>query len=290
MNAVVANLTWAGFAVMLVVGVVHRAHVGEDGAATVVRSESVDDHVGVTQPSREVQLGGARAGRIARIQVEPGAEVEEGQLLFELENDVERLDYERLRLGASAGGAIALATARLEKARLEADRIAELSDRDIASGAREDEAVADRRIAEAELTRAREQQALLALERDQAQARFELLRSRSPFHGRVEQVFHDVGESVDHLDPVLSLVALRPLHVEFPCPVEERDQWREGSVAEVSDGGTGSTGRAKVVFCGRQVEVASQTVTVRLVLPNQDGAWLSGRRVHVRRIESKEGK
>jgi len=249
-----------------------------------------DSHVAVTKPSRQVSLGVARAGRIARIMVKPGALVEKGQLLFELENDVERLELERLRLSSKGRAAIALATARLDNAKAQAERVAELSDREIASGARQDEAVANLRIAEAELARAREQQALLSLECDQALARLELLRVRSPFRGHVERIGHDVGESVDHLDPVLDLVALQPLYVEFPCPVDQRGDWQPGAVAEVIGGDVPSPSRAVVVFCGRQTEVASQTVTVRLELPNDDGQWLSGRRVEVRRVESQGGK
>lgn len=289
MNTTLAHLLWTTLAGTLITGTVHWKHGGRTDE-DAVGFPDVTTHVAVTKPSRQVQLGGARTGRIARILVAPGATVEEGQLLFELENDVERLEYERLRLGASGRGAIALATARLDKAKTEAARVAELSDRDIASGARQDEAVANLRIAEAELTRAREQQALMALERDQALARFELLRGRSPFDGRVEQVLHDVGESVDHLEPVLSLVMLQPLHVEFPCPVEQRGRWQEGTVAEVSGDAGEMTARAVVVFCGRQTDVASQTVTVRLLLPNEDGRWLAGRRVTVRSTDAEERK
>lgn len=290
MRPTLASLLCFVSATVLIVGSAHRSTDGDRGEVASPRAVAGDSHIAVTKPSRAVRLSGARAGRIARVMVEPGAMVEQGQLLFELDNEVERLEYERLRLSASGRATIALATARLEKAKAEAKRVAELTDQDITSGAREDEVVANLRIAEAELAKALEMQAILALQRDQALARFELLRGRSPFDGRVEQLLHDVGESVDHLEPVLDLVALHPLHVEFPCPVDQRDEWQPGAVAEVVSEGAEPTSRAVVVFCGRQTEVASQTVTVRLELQNADGRWLAGRRVSVRRIESDKGK
>tara|TARA_R110002072_G_scaffold41023_3_gene115692 strand:- start:15766 stop:16638 length:873 start_codon:yes stop_codon:yes gene_type:complete len=290
MNTPIPHLLGTAAAGILIAGLAYSSVDDSAHAAVWPADTHIDSHVAVTLPSRQVRLAGARAGRIANIHVELGAMVEKGQVLFELENDVERLDYERLRLGASGRAAIALATARLQKAKAAAARIAELSDRDIASGANKEEAVANQQIATAELARAREQQALLALERDQALAQFELMRGRSPFDGRVEQIHHDVGESVDHLEPVLRLVALQPLFVEFPCPVGQREHWQAGAVAEVSEAGSPTTARAVVVFCGQQTDIASQTVTVRLQLANEHGNWLAGRRVNVRRMQSKKGK
>jgi RND family efflux transporter MFP subunit len=270
------SLLWIGAATALVVGLVPR-----DRAAAPA-SVDAPSYVGVTRPSRAVEIGCGRSGRIARLHVEPGDRVEPGQIVFELESEVERLEVHRTELRAAAHAQLELAQAGLRRAEAEYARVVDLVEQRIRSDADRVEAECGLAIARAEVARAEEFEAQAEIEAQQARARLELLRGRSPIDGVVEKQHHDVGESVDALEPVLDLVALSPLHVEFPCPVADLDRWRLGALAEVrAADGSGEARTAIVVFRGRSTEIASQTVTVRLEVANTDGGWLAGRKVRI---------
>ena len=275
---------WLGSVVLIGAAVVSS---GFEPRSHVVHAGEPPEFVGVTVASREARIGCAQAGRLGAVLVREGDRVVAGQELFRLEDDVEKLDVQRLELLTESTARLDLAEARFVGLKAIANRLTDLSDRKIASPARRDEAETNLRVAQAELASERELATLRKIELDQARARLELRRARCPFDGVVEAVDHSVGEALDQLEPVLHLLALDPLLVEFPCPVERLAEWSVGTPVTVDsrdrNGTRGEARDGQVVFRGRQVDIASQTVLVRVRLANPERDWLSGRKVSISR-------
>lgn len=244
------------------------------------------EHVGITRAGRTANFGSARPGRIAHVLVQPGDLVHQDQLLFELESRVEQLEVERLKAEADGDAEVNLALAREAKAKAQADRAAELAEQSIESEASASDAMADYKIAQAEVARAKSRQEIAKFRRDEAQSRLERLRGRSPFAGRIESVEHEAGECIDALEKIVTIINLDRIDVDFQCPVAELADWKPGSLAVVRTVSNDQFGIATVRFVSRSVDIASQTVLVRLELRIDDTEWLIGQKVMVRHTDN----
>ncbi len=102
----------------------------------------------------------------------------------------------------------------------------------------------------------------------------------APFDGYLAERLKDVGDSVELPEPVLVLVRLDPLYVDFDCPLSLAKQIRsdEEITIRASDPRTPQrTGRVMHIL--RVADAASQTTKVRVCVSNADGSWIAGMKV-----------
>jgi membrane fusion protein (multidrug efflux system) len=234
----------------------------------VVRERDVSQqqtYTGRIEAIDKVAIRARIAGFLKRRGFEEGAEVAEGQMLFEIEKE----PYEAALALAEAN--VANAKAALGLAQATYDRAAPLAERGTASQATLDDARS--RLSQA-------QAALKAQEANLTRARIDLSYTtiNAPMAGATGRATYALGEYVSTTsNPLVTLVRQDPMYVAFPVPQRDllqvrRDRREADSVLvrlRLPDGSTyaqdGTLRFAEVVG-----NPGTDTVTMRAVVPNPD--------------------
>lgn len=229
--------------------------------ATTVKAQAVPaslETVGTLEAVREVLLAPETAGRIIDIRFTAGTQVRKGDLLVQLDDAPERADREAAR-------------ARAEFARLQLKRSQELAP----TGA-EPHALLEQRQAEYD-------QAMAAVR--QLDARIAQKAIRAPFTGRIGIRRVHPGQYLSAGDPVASLVALDPLHVNFSVPQQEFSRLRQGQSVEVmTDAWPGRTFTARINAIEPMVSAETRNISVQALLNNEQEALRPGMYVAARLV------
>lgn len=228
---------------------------------------------------RVADVGGRVEGRVARIHVIEGEEVERGRPLVEIEGP---------ELGAAMAELLA-ANARLAAATSASDRATSLGQRQLATAgaveqaqAREDALIAEVRGAEQRLVAMG-----LSLEEVRgAVARGRPLRSitlRAPIDGEVVEQHARLGQVVDPTEPVLRIADISSVWVMLE--VYERDvaQVRDGAAVEIySDADPGVVHHGVVDHVEPAIDRDTRTASVRVRVENESHRLRPGQFVHAR--------
>ncbi|MGD8558919.1 MAG: efflux RND transporter periplasmic adaptor subunit [Gammaproteobacteria bacterium] len=147
------------------------------------------------------------SGQVESIEVDIGDSVKRGSALLELDSEIEALNLRAARAATEEARAqLADAQRRFESAkRLRKQKTIS-----------QDEV--DQREAEVNITKAVVERRLA--EQQKQQARVERHAVKAPFAGVISDRMTDVGEWVEPGTPVLTLVAIDDLHVDFQVPQE----------------------------------------------------------------------
>ena len=183
----------------------------DDARAVPVAVETVQerdiqrvlDLTGTITAVRSARLSAATSGLVATLQVDIGSRVQAGQLLLELDPELAQLQLDSaLAQVEQADTELRDARRRLAEARTLVPQrsIAESVVRDIEAEVAGDEAALHRAQAEAGYRRG-------ILQRHQL---------RAPFDGVVSAKLTELGEWIDPGQPVLELVALDDVRLDFP--------------------------------------------------------------------------
>jgi len=239
----------------------------------------------VLEPYEVVELGSPVHGVIQTIYVERNSLVKKGQILADLESDVEKATVELAGARAELTAEIQLRRAALEFNQRTQARIDELHEKKAVPFHVKDETDTDLSKSRWQFLKAKDAQRLAALELAKANAILRLRTIRSPIDGVVVARHKAVGEFVEE-QPILRLAQIDPLRVDVIAPVELFGSIREGMHAEVALEHQGNTMyTATVTMVDRVVDAASGTFDVRLELPNPDYGIPSGLKCDLRFVE-----
>jgi len=245
-------------------------------------AESENVVVGITTPSRQATLAAVMAARIAQIHKEEGAAAKAGEAVVALDDAVQRARVAIAEAAADSPLTVDLARAERDRAQQDLTRLEGLSDDSSASRKELHDArtSALTRQLEYELALFEHGQAVRALEREQA-----LLAEhhiRSPFAGYVVEHLKHEGETVDHLEGIVTLVQLDPLRVTVDCPLRLGARVRLGDSAYVIPIGIDRAPRVgRVSHVSPIVDVGSQTIRIKIDVENPDNEWMAGMKVAV---------
>ncbi|HEY3439998.1 MAG TPA: efflux RND transporter periplasmic adaptor subunit [Paludibaculum sp.] len=261
--------------------------------ATVERQATI--HVGGNVEAREsVELGFQLAGRIRRVHVEEGQQVQAGQLIAELDATDYQIGADAAVAEASAARALsdkagagarvqdlAQAKAAFEQADDEYRRMKTLYERKslAPNDFRKIEAqwkVAGERFSEAREGARKEDIAAAQAKSRQADSGVRLSQKRvadtrlvSPITGVIARRLHASGEMIAAGYPVVAIIDLNPVRVKVGVPEMEISKVKTGQPARVlipSMGGKEFAGRVELL--GYAAEPQSRTFAVRLLVPN----------------------
>jgi len=198
---------------------------------------------GLIEPSEVVDVSSQVAGILEEVMVERGDKITKGQVIAQLNSDIEEAASE-------------LAMVRVEFGKRKVFRNEDLNKKELVSIHDLDEMQTELRISELQL-------------RD-AQAKLEIRTIRSTIDGVVVERFLSPGEYVGE-DPIMKIACIDPLYVEVVVPAEKFGMIKKDDKAEVSlDIPKLRKYSASVIIVDRVIDAASGTFGVRLILPNPD--------------------
>jgi RND family efflux transporter MFP subunit len=227
-------------------------------------------------PHSMLDLSTGVSGRLDRVHVDRAEYVIAGQVLAELESNVERANLKLARARAAMRSEVNLREARFEYDRRRQERIDNLPLNRVASRQEVDDAERDAVLAGWQVKVAKDNLYLAQLEASRAAATLELREVLSPFDGVVVERFKSPGEYVDE-EPILRIARLDPLRVEVIVPIELHPEFHTGLDADVyPETAPTEPWRATVTAVDAVGDPASGTFRARLELPNPDGKLLAG--------------
>lgn len=234
------------------------------------------------EPASMVTVSAGAKGVIQRLTVDRGTQVVQGELLVQLDDDLERLQAEMAAAKAQSDVDLRAQEARRGLRQQEYDRAQELLNRNVAASTVLEDAQIELALTELALEEARFAQQMAVAEARLAAAMLERRRVLSPVNGVVVSVEAAPGEYVNEQMPILTLAETDPLHIEVFAPAALFGQVRPGDVLPVSLNAPLS-GRfdATVTITDPLLDAASGTFGIRLEIGNPDGAIPAGARCTV---------
>ena len=258
---------------------------------------------GTLAADEEVVAGFKVAGRVSEIAVDLGSPVRKGQLLARLDPTDFRLLMEqaeaalrqvRAGLGLPRDGSdesvdpektalVREARAVLEEARLNRDRTARLSEKNLIARSEVDASQSRLLVAEsryqAALEEIRNRQELLA-ERSSSRA---LARQQlsdavlsAPIDGAVRERRASVGEYLAAGAPVFGLVRVHPLRLRVAVPERDAPSVRVGQAVRVLLEGDPAVHAGRVARLSPSIQEQNRTLNVEAEVANQDGKLRPG--------------
>lgn len=214
--------------------------------------------VGTLEASAEVPISPEIPGRVRAIRFEEGSFVEEGTVLFELDDD--RLGHQR----AARQAALRAAEIRAANARRIFDRRYQLRDRAVFTEEALEEAEADLEMAVAERERLEAEVAFIERE----------LRDKdivAPFAGFVSDRKVDLGAHVRLGDELARLYQTDPLEINFWLPERHLGRVRrEQPVGVTVAAYPGRKFGGTVEFVSPAVDPSTRQFLVKAVIPNEE--------------------
>jgi membrane fusion protein, multidrug efflux system len=212
--------------------------------------------VGSLRSDEAITLRPEIAGRIVRIGFDEGRSVTAGQLMFALDDSVDRAEREKAR-------------AEHRLAQRSHERAQELLQRKLVSPADADQAAANLQAATA----------ALAL----AEARLEKTRILAPFAGTAGLRRVSPGDYVSPGQDLVGLEAMATMKVDFRVDQAALPELRAGQTLEVEiDAWPGERFDAELYAIEPRVAETTRSISLRARLPNPDGRLRPGQFARVR--------
>ena len=233
------------------------------------------------EPAQVVEVRSAVDGIIGLVNVRRGDPVRRGQALVELQSAVERAAVDVARFRSKMTGAVESARHRLAYATIKLERQAKLQSESFVSAQARDEAEAERRLAQAELAAADENQELARVELRRAEEQLAQRVMVAPFSGVVlDRMLNpgDLAEAGAGRKPVLRIAQIDPLKVDIVVPASLFGAIKLGQRASVSARSVQGHHVAAVTMVDKAIDPASATFVVRVDLPNPSHSIPSGTR------------
>jgi RND family efflux transporter MFP subunit len=261
-------------------GVVWALSASAWAAGTPADAPPLQANQCLIEPLQRIEMRSAVAAPIVAVHVKRGASVKKGQLLVSLDASVEKAALQAAEFRSVMEGASLSAASRLKNAGERLKRRDELLQKNFISAQDRDDAAAEARIAEADLTQANDERQLARLEAQQLRASVARYALLSPIDGVVTERLQNPGEmpqTGDNAPAILKLAQINPLRVDIVLPVAMYGRVRAGGQVTVKPEAP-FTGvyQAKVNAVDTVIDSASGTFRVRLELPNPDGKLPAG--------------
>jgi RND family efflux transporter MFP subunit len=232
------------------------------------------------KPFQVVEIHSPAVGLIEKVLVQNGDSVKKGQTLAILESSTEQATADLAKFRAQMKGPLSTAQARADHTTQKFSRKEELHKKGFVTTEARDEARAEQRVAEAELSEVLENKQLAAFEHRRSNAQLSLRTVKSPITGVVTERLLNPGEVAElgvGQKPILKIAQIDPLRVEVILPIQMYGQVKVGTSVEiVPDGPIGGKYAAAIQVVDKVIDAASATFAVRVELPNTAYALPAG--------------
>jgi RND family efflux transporter MFP subunit len=203
---------------------------------------------GVTEPVKDVTLAFPIVGVVGARPLEEGSTVRKGQVVIELDKQLEELDLERKRLSR-------------ELAASELERLKSLAQRNAISVSKEE---IEKKRSEFEITKVDHELAAAVLKRRQL---------ISPIDGQVAQFYKDIGEKCEDQQPVVRVVDTRRCHLVANLEPRLAQSLRldQKVRVEVLVGDSPVTVEGTLIYLSPVADAASGLLRIKAVFENPEG-------------------
>lgn len=234
----------------------------EAAAAGTRKIETTIDAVGTTVATRSVEIVPRAEGRVEKINFTAGGDVKKGDVLVELDSNLERAD-------------LAEAKALLHQANLELERARSLSSNNFMAKSSLDQAVTKQATAEAALVR--------------AQQKLDERSVKAPFDGTTGIRRVDVGAHVTDTTVITTLDDLSSVELEFSVPEQLFATVKRGEKIEADTAAyPGRIFEGVLTEIDSRIDPNSRSFKVRARIPNSDKALPAGMFMHVQMVLSSD--
>jgi RND family efflux transporter MFP subunit len=236
-----------------------------------------DDIQSFTEPYRTINLAAAESGIVIGLNVEEGDSVEKHQPLADLNQAVLKAGVEIARSHRDAVSGLNSAESELKLRSERLRKLQELRQNENSSEEEVNRALLEFEVAEARVLQVQEQLEIKRLEYERIRLQLALRTLTSPIDGVVTELYRDIGEFVSPADPVvLTIVQLNPLRATFSVPIADVKSLRKGQTVPVKVDGVAKPVNAQVELVSPVINAESQTVRVKVELPNPGNKIRSG--------------
>jgi RND family efflux transporter MFP subunit len=252
-------------------------------ASATVFAEDPQDFDCLLEPHQVVNVNTAVRGKIKSINVERSDVVEQGQVLAELESEVEKAEVALARKRAKMKAELMSSEVSYAYAKRKLRRFDGLLEQDVVSAQTKDEVETEEDLALQQIAQARENRQLAELELERAIVVLKQRTVTSPISGVVVERFSSPGEFADD-EALMQLAQLDPLNVEVIMPAYLFGSIQPGMQGQVTPESPldSQAYPAVVKIVDRLIDASSGTFGVRLELPNPDYKLPGGLKCMVR--------
>ena len=230
-----------------------------------------------------VKLGAAVNGLISKFHVDRGDVVREGQVVADMEAEVQSAIVSLARIRATNNFSMEAHARRTELLNRKVDRIRLLLRTEAASAVALDEAQTEAKISENSAKEAELNWHVAQAELKREEAILNQRSIRSPVNGIVTERVMSAGEYRHDTNHLMTIAQIDRLNVEVFLPVSLYGQIETGMVGQVRpEAPIGGAYSASITIIDRVLDAASGTFGVRLSLPNPDYRLPAGVRCKVR--------
>jgi RND family efflux transporter MFP subunit len=238
------------------------------------------DTLGVLVPVARTILGAPTIGCIMKILVQEGDTVAEGQVLVQLDDRGRQVEYERARLASEDQSDVEQARLAAEyrlheyerqKGAFESSTTPTISQSDLETFRLNTD------LARAVLKTRLAEHALRRKDVEVRQYEWDITRIRAPFAGTITRKLAEVGQVAELATPLLELIDTHQLYFVIHLSAAQLPQVAVGQEARVTPELLPellTSGR--VVLVGPEVDAASNTVAVKVLVDNGAGKLRSG--------------
>lgn len=243
---------------------------------------AIDSYPCLIEPDETVDLGSAIIGVVKTIKVERGDDVKKGQIIAELQGEVEARSVDLARDRAKDSAAIQSAVAASNHAKRELQRANLMFKQKLVSKQFFDQAQTESKIADSNLQQVKNQQSQAKKELKLAQSRLDRSRIKSPFNGIITERYVSVGQRIQN-QPLVKIVKVDPLRVEVIVPAAEFNRFKIGDILLVAPQISGvEETKAHVSIIDPIIDSASNSFRITLTLPNEEWLIPAGAKCEVR--------
>lgn len=257
-------------------------------AATWSQPETPPDSlIGLSVPCKVALVAPEQAGKLVDMSLRDGDNVAEGDVLFRMNSRLEELEVERLQAIADSDVFERRAKMTLQFAKDQADRVRNLRAEDISSVSDLQEEEHELAMAELAVEQAALDKLQAANQLMQAKERLAQRTVRSPFSGEITARYKGTGEAVEKFVPVVEVMSLDPLWIEFECPFQLQHLYHKGSTVVVSPARRpNDTRTATIEYISPKATASSHSFTIRATVSNKDNKdknlqWKAGLKMNV---------
>lgn len=222
----------------------------------------------ITMPSQDVILSFVMPGRIDSIPVKQGDRVKTGDLLIKLDDAAEQASAEQLKRQAEDTIKIRYAEAQFDLKKVMLEKMEAAQKKSVATEIEVAQARLEAKSADLSLELARFEKTQAELKYKEVTATLKRMSLLSPFDGLVERINAQPGESADRDVKIMRVVKIDPLYIDAPVSRQQSSRLRLEQAVKVGFHDDSAQQTGKIIFIASVADAGSDTVTVRVELPN----------------------